>query len=135
MDIQEREIDIECALISKSRNEESKNKRKCDEFFEEVKKLLGLAGPLMSVNLLLYCLQVISVMFIGHLGELALSGASMATSFATVTGFSLLVSLFLVIYFTSFYIHGFWLILLWCLLYAQISTGGTISTEGFKEKS
>jgi MATE family multidrug resistance protein len=31
-------------------------------------------------------------MFVGHLGELSLSGASMATSFASVTGFSLLVS-------------------------------------------
>ncbi|XP_059309108.1 protein DETOXIFICATION 16-like isoform X1 [Lycium ferocissimum] len=91
MDIQEREIDLECPLlVSNSRNEESKNKRKCDVFLEEVKKILALAGPLMSVNLLLYCLQVISVMFVGHLGELALSGASMATSFATVTGFSLL---------------------------------------------
>ncbi|KAK4720775.1 hypothetical protein R3W88_011008 [Solanum pinnatisectum] len=89
MDIQ----DIECPLISKSRNEESKNKRKCDDFLEEVKKILALAGPLMSVNFLLYCLQVISVMFVGHLGELALSGASMATSFATVTGFSLLMGM------------------------------------------
>ncbi|KAF3685342.1 putative RING-H2 finger protein ATL71-like [Capsicum annuum] len=93
MDVQEREIDIECPLISKSINEESKNKRKCDDFLEEVKKILSLAGPLMSVNLLLYCLQVISVMFVGHLGELALSGASMATSFATVTGFSLLMGM------------------------------------------
>ncbi|CAN4090186.1 unnamed protein product [Withania somnifera] len=32
-------------------------------------------------------------MFVGHLGELALSGASMATSFATVTGFSLLMGM------------------------------------------
>ena len=32
-------------------------------------------------------------MFVGHLGELALSGSSMATSFASVTGFSLLVSI------------------------------------------
>lgn len=58
MDIQEREIDIECPLISKSRNEESKNKRICDDFLEEVEKILALAGPLMSVNFLLYCLQV-----------------------------------------------------------------------------
>nr|POE63770.1 protein detoxification 16 [Quercus suber] len=36
---------------------------------------------------------MISVMFVGHLGELALSGASMATSFATVTGFSLLMGM------------------------------------------
>jgi MATE family multidrug resistance protein len=60
--------------------------------FEEVRKQLWLAGPLIAVSLLQYCLQVISIMFVGHLGELALSGASMATSFATVTGFSLLVS-------------------------------------------
>ncbi|KAF8407732.1 hypothetical protein HHK36_006867 [Tetracentron sinense] len=33
---------------------------------------------------------MISVMFVGHLRELALSGASMATSLASVTGFSLL---------------------------------------------
>ncbi|KAE9586069.1 putative multi antimicrobial extrusion protein [Lupinus albus] len=63
------------------------------EIIEEVKKQLWLAGPLISVSLLNYCLQVISVMFVGHLGELALSGASMATSFASVTGFSLLMGL------------------------------------------
>lgn len=58
----------------------------------EVKKQVWLAGPLICVSFLQSCLQLISVMFVGHLGELALSGASMATSFATVTGFSLLVS-------------------------------------------
>ena len=67
---------------------------KREEIVGEVKKQVSLAGPIVSVNLLLYCLQVISVMFVGHLGELALSGASMATSFASVTGFSLLVSKF-----------------------------------------
>ncbi|KAK7364111.1 hypothetical protein VNO80_12515 [Phaseolus coccineus] len=60
---------------------------------EEVKKQLWLAGPLITVTLLNFCLNVISVMFVGHLGELALSGASMATSFASVTGFSLLVGM------------------------------------------
>ncbi|CAA0813463.1 MATE efflux family protein [Striga hermonthica] len=60
---------------------------------EELKKQLWLAGPMISVSLLLYCLQLISVMFVGHLGELALSGASMATSFATVTGFSLMMGM------------------------------------------
>ncbi|XP_028786860.1 protein DETOXIFICATION 16-like isoform X2 [Neltuma alba] len=63
------------------------------QVFEEVRKQLWLAGPLISVNVLNYCLQVISVMFVGHQGELALSGASMATSFASVTGFSLLVGM------------------------------------------
>ncbi|XP_022925914.1 protein DETOXIFICATION 16-like [Cucurbita moschata] len=60
---------------------------------EEVKKQLWLAGPLILVSLLQYCLQMLSVMFVGHLGELPLSGASMATAFASVTGFSLLVGM------------------------------------------
>ncbi|GJM90898.1 hypothetical protein PR202_ga07221 [Eleusine coracana subsp. coracana] len=56
----------------------------------EVKKQAYLAGPLVVGFLLQNAVQMISVMFVGHLGELALSGASMATSFAGVTGFSLL---------------------------------------------
>ncbi|KAJ6672658.1 MULTIDRUG RESISTANCE PROTEIN [Salix viminalis] len=63
------------------------------EILEEVKKQLWLSGPLISVSLLQYCIQMISVMFVGHLGELSLAGASMATSFATVTGFSLLMGM------------------------------------------
>lgn len=61
------------------------------EIYAEVKRQLWLSGPLICISLLQNCLQVISVMFVGHLGELPLSGASMATSFAGVTGFSLLV--------------------------------------------
>ncbi|XP_019096093.1 PREDICTED: protein DETOXIFICATION 16 [Camelina sativa] len=57
---------------------------------EEVKKQLWLSGPLIAVSLLQFCLQVISVMFVGHLGSLPLSAASIATSFASVTGFSFL---------------------------------------------
>ncbi|KAM3220686.1 hypothetical protein P3L10_019954 [Capsicum annuum] len=81
MDIQ----DVESPLIEES--------GKKDEILEEVKRLLVLAGPIMSVNFLLYCLQVIYIMFVGHLGELSLSGASMATSFASVTGLSLLMGM------------------------------------------
>ena len=73
------------------------------DIVEEVKKQLWLAGPLICVSLLQSCLQLISVMFVGHLGELALSGASMATSFASVTGFSLLVSCL------SHYAHPYYL--------------------------
>lgn len=59
---------------------------------DEVKRQLWLAGPLVVGSLMQNLIQTISVMFVGHLGELPLAGASMATSFATVTGFSLLVS-------------------------------------------
>nr|XP_019703244.1 protein DETOXIFICATION 16 [Elaeis guineensis] len=60
------------------------------EVLAEVKRQLWLSGPLITANLLQYIIQVISVMFVGHLGELALAGASMAISFAGVTGFSVL---------------------------------------------
>ena len=58
---------------------------------EEVAKQLRLAGPMVAGALLQNVIQMISVMYVGHLGELPLAGASMANSFATVTGLSLLV--------------------------------------------
>lgn len=69
-------------------------KEKKSSVKEELKKQLWLSGPLIGVSLLQFCLQVISVMFVGHLGPLPLSAASIATSFASVTGFSFLVSFF-----------------------------------------
>nr|CAB3467986.1 unnamed protein product [Digitaria exilis] len=57
---------------------------------EEVRKQLWLAGPMIGGALLQNVIQMISVMYVGHLGELPLAGASMANSFATVTGLSLL---------------------------------------------
>src|SRR4051812_37346844 len=69
--------------------------RRWEVYLAEVKRQLWLGGPLIVSSLLQKILQVISVMFVGHLGELALSGASMATSFAGVTGFSLMVLQFL----------------------------------------
>ncbi|KAI4986256.1 hypothetical protein ZWY2020_018886 [Hordeum vulgare] len=58
---------------------------------DEVRRQVGLAAPLVACSLLQYNLQVVSVMFVGHLGELPLSAASVAASFANVTGFSVLV--------------------------------------------
>ncbi|KAM0821533.1 hypothetical protein ACQ4PT_072134 [Festuca glaucescens] len=57
---------------------------------EEVKRQPWLAGPLIAGNLLQNLIPMISVMLVGHLGELPLAGASVANSFATVTGFSLM---------------------------------------------
>ncbi|RVW29819.1 Protein detoxification 16 [Vitis vinifera] len=90
MDGEDQKPSLESPLISQEAVSHSKNGAKREEILGEVKKQLKIAGPLMLVNVLLYSLQVISVMFVGHLGELALSGASMATSFASVTGFSLI---------------------------------------------
>ena len=62
-------------------------------FTVELKRLGFLAGPMVTVTLSQYLLQVISMMMVGHLGELALSSTAIAMSLSGVTGFSLLVSL------------------------------------------
>ena len=68
------------------------NNNRVAVFTEEVKKRLMLAVPLIVANGLQFILQVISLMFIGHLeDQLALFGASIATSLGSVTAFSLLI--------------------------------------------
>lgn len=88
MDRDEYENHLKVPLVISVAHEEEEGDGR-SKVFEEIKKQLWLAGPLICVSLLQYSLQLISIMFVGHLGELSLSGASMATSFATVTGFSL----------------------------------------------
>ncbi|XP_059072596.1 protein DETOXIFICATION 16 isoform X1 [Cryptomeria japonica] len=75
--------------------EDEQDEWKCSKglVWEEVKKQCWIAGPMASVNLLQISLRLISVMMVGHLGELALSGASIASSFAGVSGFSLLMGM------------------------------------------
>ncbi|XP_042984910.1 protein DETOXIFICATION 12-like isoform X1 [Carya illinoinensis] len=60
---------------------------------EELKRLGFLAGPMVAVTLSQYLLQVISMMMVGHLGELALSSTAIAISLSGVTGFSLLLGM------------------------------------------
>ncbi|KAK6279813.1 hypothetical protein QQP08_014037 [Theobroma cacao] len=64
-------------------------------FVKELKKLSCMAAPMVTVSVSQYLLQVMSLMMVGHIGELALSGVAIATSFTNVTGFSLLVMLLL----------------------------------------
>ncbi|XP_066367018.1 protein DETOXIFICATION 16-like isoform X1 [Miscanthus floridulus] len=56
----------------------------------EAKRLMRLAGPIVASCVLQNVVNMASVMFVGHLGELPLAGASLATSLANVTGYSLL---------------------------------------------
>ncbi|XP_030950878.1 protein DETOXIFICATION 12-like isoform X3 [Quercus lobata] len=62
-------------------------------FTGELKRLGFLAGPMVVVTLSQYMLQVISLMMVGHLGELALSSTAIAISLSGVTGFSLLLGM------------------------------------------
>lgn len=59
----------------------------------EVRIQCGLAGPLILGNLLSFLLQLVSTTFVGHTGSLELSGASLAYSFAVVTGYSVMMGL------------------------------------------
>lgn len=58
---------------------------------KELKMVSYVAAPMVAVTVLQYLVQVVSVMMVGHLDQLSLSGVSIATSFTSVTGFSLLV--------------------------------------------
>ncbi|XBI06151.1 hypothetical protein VPH35_134201 [Triticum aestivum] len=53
----------------------------------EAKRLVRLAGPMIISCLLQNIINIVSLMFVGHLGELPLAGASLANSVASVTGF------------------------------------------------
>ncbi|KAL5763387.1 hypothetical protein ACOSP7_019651 [Xanthoceras sorbifolium] len=59
-------------------------------FIGELKRVGAIAGPLVAVTCSLYFLQIMSLMMVGHLGELYLSSSAIAISFCAVTGFSLI---------------------------------------------
>ncbi|KAL0381425.1 UNVERIFIED_CONTAM: protein DETOXIFICATION 1 [Sesamum angustifolium] len=59
-------------------------------FVQELKNVSYIAAPMVTVSVLQYLLQVVSVIMVGHLGRLTLSSVAIATSLTTVTGFSLL---------------------------------------------
>ncbi|KAI3779023.1 hypothetical protein L2E82_08453 [Cichorium intybus] len=59
----------------------------------EMKKLGFVAGPMVAVTLSQYLLQVITVMMVGHLGDLSLSSTSIAISVSSVTGFTLILGM------------------------------------------
>ncbi|KAF7850831.1 hypothetical protein BT93_L4950 [Corymbia citriodora subsp. variegata] len=61
-----------------------------DQYAQELKKATRIAAPMVAVSVLQYLVQLVSVVAVGHLGQLALSSVAIATSLANVTGFSLL---------------------------------------------
>ncbi|XP_057440431.1 protein DETOXIFICATION 9-like [Lotus japonicus] len=63
-------------------------------FWLEFKKVGSMAAPMVAVTVSQYLLQVVSLMMVGHLGILAsFSGVAIATSFAEVTGFGVLLGM------------------------------------------
>lgn len=56
----------------------------------EAKAIGDVAFPMILTGLLLYSRSMISMLFLGRLGELALAGGSLAVGFANITGYSVL---------------------------------------------
>ncbi|XP_015878020.1 protein DETOXIFICATION 49 [Ziziphus jujuba] len=56
----------------------------------EANSMAKIAFPMILTGLLLYSRSMISMLFLGHLGELALAGGSLAVGFANITGYSIL---------------------------------------------
>ncbi|CAO2047998.1 unnamed protein product [Urochloa humidicola] len=56
----------------------------------EARSILDLALPMILTGLLLYLRSMISMLFLGRLGGLALAGGSLAIGFANITGYSVL---------------------------------------------
>ncbi|KAH7512940.1 protein DETOXIFICATION 51 [Ziziphus jujuba] len=56
----------------------------------ESKSLFNLAFPIALTALILYSRSIISMLFLGHLGDLELAAGSLAIAFANITGYSVL---------------------------------------------
>ncbi|KAF3971574.1 hypothetical protein CMV_004837 [Castanea mollissima] len=75
--------------------EEETNKGCCKNVLdvEEAKTQLLFSLPMILTNVFCYLITLISVMFAGHLGELELAGATLANSWAVVTGLAVMIGL------------------------------------------
>ncbi|KAL2899912.1 Protein DETOXIFICATION 53, partial [Bienertia sinuspersici] len=57
---------------------------------EDLKSLGKIVIPVTTMTLLLHSKSVISMLFLGHLGDAELAGGALALSFANITGFSVI---------------------------------------------
>ncbi|CAF2075427.1 unnamed protein product [Brassica napus] len=60
------------------------------EGLEEVKAIGRISGPTAMTGLLMYSRAMISMLFLGYLGELELAGGSLSIGFANITGYSVI---------------------------------------------
>ncbi|XP_057533509.1 protein DETOXIFICATION 48-like [Amaranthus tricolor] len=60
------------------------------EAVQEMKAIGKISGPTTLTGLLLYSRAMISMLFLGYLGELELAGGSLSIGFANITGYSVI---------------------------------------------
>ncbi|EPS59813.1 hypothetical protein M569_14991 [Genlisea aurea] len=73
--------------------EEGNSEKGKSSFLDELNKVICIAMPMVVVSVSQYMLRAVSMMMLGHLGELALSSAALAISLSNVTGFILLIGM------------------------------------------
>ncbi|CAK8573967.1 unnamed protein product [Lathyrus sativus] len=83
---------MEESLLDSHGEEQERKKKEIskDIYLKEMKRICYLSAPMVAIGLSQYMLQVVSIIIVGHLGELYLSSAALSISFTTVTGFSFL---------------------------------------------
>ncbi|XP_073065346.1 protein DETOXIFICATION 14-like isoform X5 [Primulina eburnea] len=114
------------------RNSGAVQKSKWKLFAEETKKVGYIAAPMVVVTVSQHLSRVASMMMVGHLGELALSGAAVATSFTNVSGLSLLTqSLILPMVLSSIAALSFHVPVCWVLVFkANLGIAGAALAIG-----
>ncbi|KAH9318628.1 hypothetical protein KI387_020397, partial [Taxus chinensis] len=60
---------------------------------EEMKMQMKIAVPMILTNVFQYAINMVSLMFAGHLGELQLAAAALANSWALVTGYVIMIGM------------------------------------------
>lgn len=61
--------------------------------FHETKALFKLASPIALTALIFYTRSIVSMLFLGHTGDIELAAGSLAVAFANITGYSVLAGL------------------------------------------
>ncbi|KAF3795636.1 DETOXIFICATION 49 protein [Nymphaea thermarum] len=59
-------------------------------YVKELAAMSGIAVPMVLMGLLLYSRTMVSMLFLGRLGEMELAGGSLAVGFANITGYSII---------------------------------------------
>ncbi|XP_047171323.1 protein DETOXIFICATION 51-like [Vigna umbellata] len=70
--------------------EAAEKEKQCWGIRREVKALMELAFPIAFTALIFYARSMVSMLFLGHLGDLELAAGSLGMAFANITGYSVL---------------------------------------------